>query len=256
MKQLSAIIVEDENKARETLKNLLQTYCPEVALKGMASNVAEGVALIDESMPDVVFLDIEMRSGTGFDLLERVSFRDFEVIFTTAYEHYALKAIKASAIDYLLKPIDWNELQAAVAKVQAKRSGDQRNKKIEALLLNMNQQGGGLQTITLSTQEGLEFVKVRDILRCEANGAYTNFHIAGGRHILVSKNIKEYERMLEDLGFFRVHQSHIINLGHIRKFIRGKGQSVLLSDGSKVEVSYRRKDDFLEAVKNWQQMGE
>lgn len=255
MKKLKAVIVEDENKARETLKVLLASFCPEVELVGDGANVRDGVNIIDTYEPDLVFLDIEMRSGTGFDLLKRVKYQDFDIVFTTAYQEYALKAIKAHAADYLLKPIDPDELKEAVKIVAKKREREAQNRSVETVLQGLGSLKPGAQAITLHTHDGMEFVKIQDILRCEASGSYTSFHLVSGQSLMISKNIGEFEAQLYPHGFFRVHQSHMVNMALIRKYVRGRGQHVVLSDGSEVEVSHRRREEFLEAVKAWQQQG-
>lgn len=241
---LQVVIVEDELHSRETLRNLLNEYCTQVEIMAMAATLTEGVHAIKTNRPDLVFLDIELQPHTGFDLLEQVTNHDFELIFTTAYEHYALKAIKFSAIDYLLKPIDVEELIDAVEKVQKKRDQVKRNKRVEVLLNNLQNMNNTQHTITLSTMEGMEFVCVADIIRCEAMGAYTQFNLRNGKKILVSKHLKEYENLLSDHRFFRVHQSHLINLTEVERFVRPDEQ-VVLKNGDVIKVAHNRKENFL-----------
>lgn len=244
-----AVIIEDEKKSREALKNLITEFCPEISISGMAESVESGLAVIKTHHPAIVFLDIEMQTGTGFDLLEKIPNPEFEVIFTTAYEQYALKAIKFSALDYLLKPIDIAELKAAVKKVTEKETANKRNEKIEQLIKNLNNKQQ--PKITLSTSEGLVFVSVHDIIRCEAQGAYTTFYLKGKKPIMVSKNLKEYENMLTDYNFFRIHNSHLINLAEIEKYIKSDGGYVIMNDQSKVVISNARKDEFMEIIKGF-----
>ena len=241
---LQVVIVEDELHSRETLRNLLNEYCVQVEIMAMAATLTEGVHAIKINRPDLVFLDIELQPHTGFDLLEQVSHHDFQVIFTTAYEHYALKAIKFSAIDYLLKPIDVEELIDAVEKVQKKREEEKRNKRVEVLLNNLQNMNHTQHTITLSTMEGMEFVCVAEIVRCEAMGAYTHFILRNGKKILVSKHLKEYENLLVDHRFFRVHQSHLINLTEVERFVKPDEQ-VVLKNGDVIKVAHNRKESFL-----------
>ncbi len=248
---IKVIIIEDEAHSRNALKNMLSSYCPSVGIVSMASDIKEGVSAIHLHKPDLLFLDIELQTGTGFDLLENVRNLSFEVIFTTAYEHYALKAIKFSAIDYLLKPVDIEELIEAVEKVKKKRNKDIRNRKLEVLLENIQIKGKARQTITLSTMEGLEFVCINDIIRCEAMGSYTQFILNMGKKVLVSKHLKEYENLLNDHGFFRIHQSHLINLSEVIKFTKSDGQ-VELKNGEHVKVSHNRKESFLKKMKEYQ----
>lgn len=241
---LKVVIVEDELHSRETLRNLLTEFCSQVEIMAMAPTLADGVYAIKTLRPDLVFLDIELQPHTGFELLEQVPNINFQVIFTTAYEHYALKAIKFSAIDYLLKPVDVEELVEAVDKVQKIRDQENRNQRVEVLLNNMQNLNNNQHTITLSTLEGMEFVPVSDIIRCEAMGAYTHFVLRNGKKILVSKHLKEYENLLADHRFFRVHQSHLINLTEVARFVKPDEQ-VILKNGDVIKVAHNRKENFL-----------
>ncbi|TNE81120.1 MAG: response regulator transcription factor [Bacteroidetes bacterium] len=246
---LKVVIVEDEKNSREGLRNLIEEFCSDTEVKGMAGSVDEGIAMIKELNPDLVMLDIEMQTATGFDLLEKLGEVNFDVIFTTAYEQYAIKAIKFSAIDYLLKPIDVNELITAVDKVKAKRSSTSSNLQVELLLKNLKLENPKTHKITLSTSEGMVFIPVTDIIRCEAQGAYTTFFLKENKKILVSKNLKEYESLLSDYNFFRIHNSHLINLGEVERYIKSDGGYVVMKDGSQVAISNTRKDEFLELMK-------
>ena len=246
---LKVVIVEDELHSRETLRNLLNEYCKDVEIAAMAGSVSEGIDSVQEHQPDLVFLDIELNSELGFDLLDKVQSRDFEVIFTTAYEHYALKAIKFSAIDYLLKPIDFEELQLAVCKVSKRKEAGIQNLKLLNLLGNFRQGSGNRKMITLAASEGLEFIRVPEIIRCEASGSYTNFFLKDGRNIMVSRHLKEYENLLTEYNFFRVHQSHLVNMSEVKKFVRVDGGHIVMNDDSIVYVSQRKKDDFIKAMK-------
>ncbi len=245
---LKVVIVEDELHSRETLKNLVNDYCEDVEIVALAGAVQEGIKAIQSYQPDLVFLDIEMPSGTGFDLLEKIQSFNFEVIFTTAFEHYALKAIKFSAIDYLLKPIDIEELQAAILKVKEKKHSIQ-NKKLETLLGNMQVKSNREQTISLSTSEGFEFIPVADILFCEANGSYTNFHLKASKTLLVSKHLKEYENLLSEHNFMRVHNSYLINLLEVKKYVKADGGFIVMKNDATVNISNKKKDDFLQQMR-------
>ena len=246
---MKILIIEDEKKSREGLKNLIEEFCDEATVVGMASNVQEGLQQINEKNPDLLMLDIEMQSATGFDLLEKVDSFNFEVIFTTAYEQYAIKAIKFSALDYLLKPIDVQELKQAIEKARMKRSLNTVNERVSLLLKNMRVDNPKTRKITLSTSEGLVFIPVQDIIRCEAQGAYTNFHLRNNKKIMVSKNLKEYENLLGDSGFFRIHNSHLVNLSEVERFIKSEGGYAVMKDGAKVAVSQTRKEEFLELMR-------
>ncbi|GMQ27447.1 LytTR family DNA-binding domain-containing protein [Algoriphagus confluentis] len=245
---LKAIIVEDEFHSRETLKGFLRSYCPEVQLIEEASQVEDAVAKISSLRPELVFLDIELQTGTGFDVLERVNHLDFHLIFTTAFEHYAIKAIKFSSIDYLLKPIDMEELQAAVQKAIQLRAQENRQKLLENLLSNLQTPASENHKISLSTAEGVEFIPTREILFCEANGAYTSFFLEDGRKLLVSKNLKEYENILQSHGFMRVHNSFLINLDKVKKYVRSEGGYILMSNERQVSLSPSKKDEFLKRM--------
>jgi two-component system LytT family response regulator len=243
------VIIEDEKRSREFLKEILLEHCEGIEITGLGSNVAEGIDVINTTRPQIVFLDIELQTGTGFDVLEQVTYRDFAVIFTTAYDHYALKAIKFSAADYLLKPISVEELKAAVAKVSERRAHDLQQQTMSILMQNLKSLRSNTEpTITLSLAEGLEFVPIRDILRVEAGGSYTNFFLKEGRKILVSKNLKEYEQLLCDYDFMRVHNSHIINLSEVKKMLKTDGGYAVMSDGTQIIISPKKKDDFIKAM--------
>ncbi len=253
MKKLRAAIIDDETNARQALANLLHLVCPDVTICGEAKNVSSGIELIQAERPDLVFLDIQMPGKTGFDLLAAFEKAEFGVIFTTAYQEYAIRAFRFSAIDYLLKPIDPDELQQAVGRYQARLAAvnPQQLQILQEHIenpvkagLNQRLPNAG-QRIALPTAEGIHFVQMADIVQCESLGSYTKFHLVGSKPIVVSRLLKEYEEILDKYQFFRVHQSHIINLEHIKRYVKGDGGQVWLSDNSEVEVSRRRKEEFL-----------
>lgn len=243
-----ALIVEDEVRSRDFLRNLVVEFCPQVSVEGTAANVEEAVALINSVSPDIVFMDIEMQTGTGFDVLQQVKQRNFHVIFTTAYDHYAIKAIKFSAVDYLLKPINLEELQAAVAKAVENIQEKEEGNKIDLLIKNLKRPAGEDFSISLSTSDGIEFVQLSKITRLEANGPYTTFFMKDGRKIMVSKNLKEYEMLLTDHGYFRVHNSHIINLKEVRKMMKTDGGYAVMNDDSMIAISPKKKDEFMQLM--------
>lgn len=245
---LRSIIVEDEKHSRETLKNLINEFCAEVEVVAMAENVEAGVKSIRAHQPDLVFLDIELQTGTGFDVLKQVDSLNFEVIFTTAFEQYAVKAIKFSSIDYLLKPIDLDELQEAIRRVLAKKNQLDTIEQYKLLLKNLQGRPERDSKICLSTAEGLEFIKVADILYCEANGSYTNFYINPDIKLVVSKNLKEYELMLNDYHFMRVHNSYLINLSEVKKFVKSEGGYILMNNQAQISISQGRREDFLQRM--------
>jgi len=240
-----ALIVEDEVRSRDFLKSLIQEFCPVLEVCGSAANVEEAVAFINALTPDIVFMDIEMQTGTGFDVLQQVKQRNFHVIFTTAYDHYAIKAIKFSAVDYLLKPINLEELQEAVGKAVENIHQKAEGNKLDMLIKNLKRPAGEDFSISLSTSEGVEFIQLASIIRLEANGPYTTFFIKEKRKIMVSKNLKEYELLLSDHGFFRVHNSHIISLNEVRKMIRTDGGYAVMNDDSQIAISPKKKDEFM-----------
>jgi two-component system LytT family response regulator len=210
----------------------------------LCQNVAEGIEAINRLKPDVVFLDIQMQRETGFDLLTRLKQIDFELIFTTAYSEYAIKAFKFSAIDYLLKPIDVPELQAAIEKVSKKRENN-ISARIEHLIHNLKPASSQKFKIALPSSDGLVFVKVEEILYCEAESNYTQIHLVNGAKHLVSRTLKEYEDLLSDQDFFRIHNSYIINLNLIKNYVRGEGGYVVMTNGKSLDVSKRKKESFL-----------
>lgn len=244
---MNAVIIDDEKRSRESLELLVKDYCPEVNVLEMADSVATGVEAVKKHKPDILFLDIELQDGTGFDLLEKVAGNNFYVIFTTAFENYALRALKLSAVDYLLKPINADELKAAVKKASDIIDKSNQESNFQLLLQNL-QSNTGMHKIALPTSEGLTFINVHDIIRCQADGSYTHFFFKSQKKLLVSKKIKEYEELLSPYNFVRVHHSHLVNLDEVTKYVRGDGGYVVMSDGETVYVSKRKKEDFMSAL--------
>lgn len=244
--QLKAIIVEDEKHSRETLKNLLEKFCEGVEVIGLASSVKEALNIIPKSNVDVVFMDIELQSGTGFDILTQLPEINFEVIFTTAFDQYAIRAVKFSSLDYLLKPIDLDELQAAVEKAKKAKNKVEYNQQLKTLLQNIKQPK--LSKICLATSEGFEFINTSEILYCEAGGSYTTFVLKSGKKLLVSKHLKEYETMLLDNQFMRVHNSYLINLKEVKKYVKSDGGYIVINNDDIVSISRNKKDEFLVAM--------
>ena len=248
---IKAVIVEDEKNSQELLKDLITEYCDGVEVVAIAGNVAEGLAALKEHSPQLLFLDIELPDGDGFQVLEKVEKLDFDVIFTTAYDQYAMKAFKFAATDYLLKPVDIDELQAAAERVVAKQNSSEetdQSEKIEALIKNIRNIQQPFKRIVLPTSNGFTVVNPEDILRCESDRNYTFIFLMDKRKILVSRTIKEYDEMLRDFNFFRIHQSHLINLKYLKNYTRGRGGYVELTDGTTLDVSARRKSEFLKRM--------
>ena len=240
-----AIIIDDEQHCIDTLSWQLDKYCEQVDLVQSFDVSKEGLKYLNTEKVDVVFLDIEMPELNGFDLLKAVNQVDFQVIFTTAYDEFALKAFRASAVDYLLKPIDKTDLQAAIGKLNKPLASGQYMQQMENLFKNLQgTQGSG--KIALPTLEGLHFVTASDILYCTSDSNYTNIFLANGGKLLVSKTLKEIEAMLKDQGFLRIHHSHMINLNRIDRYLKGDGGYVVMEDGKSLSVSRARKEAFLQ----------
>lgn len=248
---IKALIVEDEVRNREVLRALVQKHCVNIHIVGEADGVASALDAISMHTPSLVFLDIELGDGTAFDLLHRIGSPGFRIIFTTAYDQYALQAIKFNALDYLLKPIDPDELQAAVRKVIDADS--QHHENVEHLIANQSPPQALNPIITLSTSDSFEYIPVRDILRCEAQGAYTKFYLRSKPDLLVSKTLKEYEPLLKPYDFFRAHQSHLINLHEVVRYMKTDGGYLIMKDGVRIGVARTRKDLFLEAMRSLRQ---
>lgn len=242
---IRAILIDDEPKNNRILKLMLEEFCPDVLIEGQADNAADGANLIKEVEPDLVFLDIEMPYGSGFDLLDQLKPVSFEIIFITAFNNYSLKAIKYSALDYLLKPVNIDELVAAVAKASEKVTSRHVNARIENLLYNLKRPQAGVQKIALPSKEGYVFVLLTDIIRCESKSGYTTFYVKDMEKIISSRSIKDYEPLLTNDIFFRIHNSHIVNLNCIKKYHRGRGGYIEMEDGTMIEVATRRKDELM-----------
>jgi len=240
------MIVDDEPAARDALRNLLHANCPDVLIAGEAGSVGEALQLLEEKCPDLLLLDVEMEDGTGFDLLDRISKLQFNVIFTTAHDDFAIRAFRYNAIDYLLKPVDPDELAEAVQKARQPRTYEVLERQIANLLTTTSEKL--FDRIILNTGEGPVFAKTNDIIRIESYGNYTFVFLAAGERCLVSRNLKEFEEMLPAPLFFRPHQSHLVNTAFVQKFMKEEGGYALMYDGSKIPVSRRRKDAFLEAL--------
>lgn len=245
--KLKAIIIEDEKHSRETLKNLLENFCEGVEVIEMAGGITEALKIIPGSGVDVVFMDIELQSGTGFDILAQLPEINFEVIFTTAFDQYAIKAVKLSSLDYLLKPIDLEELQLAVQKAKKIKDKDIHREQLQTLLKNIKKQNS-LSKICIATSEGFEFINIADIYYCEASGSYTSFVLANGKKLLVSKHLKEYENLLNDQQFMRVHNSYLINLREVKKYVKSDGGYIIMNNDDLVSISRNKKEVFIQAM--------
>lgn len=245
---IRTIIIEDEQKSRELLDAMIRTHCPDLDVVGFASDVQEGVELINTAIPDLVFLDISMPNGTGFEVLEQVAGKNFELIFATANDQYALKAIKFSACDYLLKPIDVDELKTAVEKVKNRKKNKSGVDNLKFLIEQLKRSDENFQKITLPTGNAYEIVNIKDIIRCEADGSYTTFYLSDKRKLVISSGLKHYEELLPEIDFIRVHHHHLINMNHVIRFLKEDGGYAIMSDGSKIEISRRKKEAFMERL--------
>ncbi len=245
---LTAILIDDEESNLSSLKEKLSKHCPQINILATCDNTAQCIEKIDFLKPDLIFLDIEMPIMNGFVMLQQLTFRNFELIFTTAYDHYAIKAIRFSALDYLLKPIEIEELKAAVKKAEEKRNRFLPNPQLELLLEHMKLKKDTFRRIAIPTTEGLQFISVTDIIYLEASINYTKFYMAKDQKYTVSKTLKEFEDILPDDIFLRIHNSYLINKNCVEKYIRGDGGQVVLSNGATLDVSKRKKAEFLKAI--------
>ena len=242
---MKTIIIDDELSAREALRSLLNNFIQGVEIIAEADGVETGLAAIQQLRPDVVFLDINMPSGTGFDLLEKLEGIDFALVFVTAYDQYAIKAIKFSALDYLLKPVDLQELRKTMERI---RNLD--DIKTPAQLVNhyrTNQKER--ETLVLPTADGFDIVRIGDLIHCVGDRNYTTFILKDGNRIIVSRTLKEYEMLLSDSGFMRIYQSHLINLKWVKKYLRGRGGYVIMADGTQLPVSRDKKEVLIAKLK-------
>jgi two-component system LytT family response regulator len=244
---ISALLIDDEAKGRLALREKLSAYCPQIVVLAEATNGQEALMLIQHHKPQLIFLDIEMPRMNGFEMLNELPEKNFHIIFTTAYDQYAIKAIKYAAFDYLLKPIDIEELRTAIAKIDIRETG-QTNKQVELLRQNMQQKKKQLSKLAIPTLDGLLFYAINDIIHLEANSNYTNIYLTNKIKITASKTLKEFEELLPDDIFFRTHHSYLINLNYIKRYIKGDGGQIELQNGAFIDISRRKKEEFLKAI--------
>jgi two-component system LytT family response regulator len=245
IKKLKTVVIDVEPNAVDFICSVIGDHCPELEVVGKAYNVTEGVKKITEEKPDLVFLDVEMPNGTGFDLLAHFPEKEFDVVFITAFNHYAIKAIKFSAVDYILKPLNIEEFIEAVKKVLQKRSAPSTfgNETFKVLMENLKSPIPS--RLAIPTADGMEYLNPKEIIRIEADRSYSWFFLTGNRKILVSKNLKEFQDLLSDRYFFRSHNSHLINLKYVHKYVRREGGYIEMHDGEQIPISRNRKDLFL-----------
>ena len=246
---MKAVLIDDEKHNIENLRELLGVYCPQVEIAGTAANADEGKRLIMQSQPDIIFLDIQMPQKSGFDLLKELNTYDFEVIFVTAHDQYAIQAMRFAAVDYLLKPIDINDLQAAVDRAIKKQRLKEQNRQLENLIhLLKGQQNKEDQRIALTTLKETRFVKTGEIVRCESSNNYSTFYLQDGEQLLVCRPIYEFEEILKDYGFIRCHQSHLVSKKFIKSWKKEYGDFLLLMNGNEVPISRNKKEAVKKAL--------
>jgi len=247
MESLRAILVDDELSSLQNLQSKLVEFCPDVEVVATAQKPEDAILFIRQHKPDVIFLDIEMPRMNGFRMLDELGELDFEIIFTTAYNHYAVDAIRISAFDYLMKPVAIKELQNALERLAKYRQTHTRDK-LDVLRQSLSPNKSQEEKIAIPTNEGLEFIPIKNILHIESSSNYSRIFLTDGKNILVTKLLKDFEDILEPYNFFRVHNSHLINLAYIKKYIRGEGGQVEMQNGDVIDVARRKKEEFIRLI--------
>jgi len=247
MGTLRAILVDDELSSLQNLQSKLVEFCPDVEVVATAQKPEDAILFIRQHKPDVIFLDIEMPRMNGFRMLDELGELDFEIIFTTAYNHYAVDAIRISAFDYLMKPVAIKELQNALERLAKYRQTHTRDK-LDVLRQSLSPNKSQEEKIAIPTNEGLEFIPIKNILHIESSSNYSRIFLTDGKNILVTKLLKDFEDILEPYNFFRVHNSHLINLAYIKKYIRGEGGQVEMQNGDVIDVARRKKEEFIRLI--------
>lgn len=248
---MKALLVDDEPDGIRTLTKMLELNCPEVEIAATCSNATAAKQKLHEIQPDVLFLDIRMPGKSGLDMLGELPVKDFEVIFVTAHNEYMLQAFQFSAVDYLMKPVDEDRLVEAVERVKRRLHREKNTAQSEALLHNISKAGSPQEMrLCLPTQKGFTIVKLEEILYCEAERSYTVFHFVNGRPVTISKPLYDYEKLLTDTPFLRIHKSFLVNLLHVKEYVRGEGGTIIMTNGTEIEVSRRKKEQFLVKIKD------
>lgn len=242
---IRAIVLDDEHLAREIIVDLLHACCKDIEVVGQGGDVATGLKLIGDLKPDLLLLDIHLTDGTSFDLLKKLDHYNYKIIFITAYEEYAIQAFRFSAIDYILKPIDPDSLLEAIRKVKQLVEKESLQVKLNVLFQNLENIHSDKRKIILRTSNNLHLLCLTDIIRCQSNKNYTHFFTMYGEEIVVSRTLKEYEEMLGEFSFVRIHQSHLVNLEHIRRYEKSNGGEVVLTDNTRLPVSFRKKEELM-----------
>ncbi|MEC4049447.1 LytTR family DNA-binding domain-containing protein [Flavobacterium sp. SUN046] len=250
---ITAVLIDDDKHLRKGLKALLERYTNEIHIIGEAESVKTGVALLEKLQPQVIFLDIHLSDGTGFDILEQLGKtkgkNSAHIVFITAHEQYALKAFKFSALDFILKPVDPEELQHTISKIKEVIGKSPSFEHIDLLLENIRKKVDNFKRIALSTSDGIHLFEVADIIRCEAKVNYTEFLIKNHKPLLISKTLKEYEEMLTEHGFERIHQSHLINLSYLKSYIKSDGGYVIMADNTNIPIAQSKKERLQELIR-------
>lgn len=246
--RIKAVIVDDEQHSLQSTRLLVERHCPEVQVAGLAESARDGIDLIELIHPDLVFLDIAMPVMNGFEMLQELTYRNIEIIFTTAYDEYAIQAFRVNAADYLLKPIEKDELIEAVEKVKSRIAGGGESERVERLLKLMGQQGVKNRRVGFSVEGKIRMVDLDNIVFCQSDSNYTVIHMADGKSMMLSKTLKQVEQLIEHPDFFRVQNSYLVNLYHIKEYIRGEGGDLIMSNGKAVRVSRAKKEELLKLL--------
>jgi two-component system LytT family response regulator len=250
---IKAILIDDDQNLREGMKSLLERFAPNIEIIGEADSVATGIEVMDTLKPQVVFLDIQLNDGTGFDVLEQLAAKNgaikSNIVFITAHEQYAIKAFRFSALDFLLKPVDPDELQKVIVKIESVLEKTNDYAHIDLLLENIRKKVDNFKRIALSTSDGIHLFDISDIIRCESEDNYTKFYIKNNKPVMISKTLKEYEELLTEHGFERIHQSHLINLNYLKSYIKKDGGYVIMADESHLPISQRKRERLQEILK-------
>jgi two-component system, LytTR family, response regulator len=249
MNSLKAIIIDDEASSRNSLRQKIISHCSNVDIITECESGEDGLRAIEEKQPDIVFLDVEMPRMNGFTMLQQLTNRSFELIFTTAYDHYAIKAIRYSALDYLVKPIEVEELKESIKKAKEKREHNIPNARVETLLYNLLDEKNLHNRIAVPSMEGLQFAEINDIIYLQAESNYTIIWLRSSPKMTASKTLKDFEDLLSPQVFLRIHHSYIINKNYVQKYIRGEGGQVVMSNGTTLDVARRKKEEFLKAIR-------
>lgn len=250
---ITALLIDDDKNLRDGMRELLSFYASNIQIIGEAEDVETGVAVIDKLKPQVVFLDIQLNDGTGFDILEQLAKKNGKttshIVFITAHEEYAIKAFRFSALDFLLKPVDPDELEIVVGKIRGVLEKNDSYAHIDLLLENIRKKVDNFKRIALTTADGIHLYEVSDIIRCEGEDNYTTFYIKNNKPIVISKTLKEYEDLLSEYGFERIHQKHLINLAYLKSYVKKEGGYIVMSDNTQLPISQRKKERLQELIK-------